>query len=151
MTLAELFQKKGMLVSVDKAIDQLQKTAQQFGLKMGRRDKVYNSRLAQEVGLWAQSEGKGHAFHMAAFEAYFVKGNNLAQMDVLLELIEKTGLDVEEGRNVIETRSYSDAVDADWELSRIKRIRAVPTFFWGDRFKVGAQSYEMLERLVTTG
>jgi len=126
----------------------LKATAAKFGLALGDRKMTYNSRLAQEVGLWAQVKGHGHQFHMEAFKAYFVDGKNIAQKDVLLNLIERSGLDCEEGQKVIEKREFSDAVDSDWEFSKAKGVTAVPSFFIGLDRLVGAQSYEALERLI---
>ncbi len=147
-TLEELFSKKGMLIDVDKAMASLQATAEQFGLKIGKRAHTYNSRLAQEVGLWAETKGRGHTFHMKAFEAYFVDGKNIAMKTVLLKLIEQSGLDTAEGEQVIDERSFSDAVDADWELSRQAGITAVPTFRMGLDTIVGAKPYDGLKRMV---
>ena len=118
-------------------------------MEIGDRKKTYNSRLAQEVGLWAEQEGKGHAFHMQAFKAYFKDGKNLADKSVLQDLMDAAGLDRLKGESVIDNRTFSNAVDADWELSRQSNITAVPTFVFGFSRLVGAQSYAALERLVT--
>ncbi len=126
----------------------LKATAAKFGLVLGDRKMTYNSRLAQEVGLWAQTKGHGHQFHMEAFRAYFAEGKNIARINVLLNLIEHSGLDCEEGQKVIETREFSDAVDSDWELSKAKGVTAVPSFFIGLDRLVGAQPYEALEKLI---
>ncbi len=148
LSLEDLFKKKGMLVDVKAVVAKLQATAAKFGLPMGDRKMTYNSRLAQELGLWAETRGKGHAFHNEAFKSYFVRGENLAERSVLLSLISAVDLDVQEGEAVLEQRSFQDAVDADWELSRAKGVTAVPTFFMGLDRLVGAQSHEILERLV---
>lgn len=148
LSLEDLFRKKGMLVDVREVVAKLQATAARFGLPMGDRKMTYNSRLAQELGLWAETRGKGHEFHNAAFAAYFVRGENLAERPVLLSLAEAAGLDKKEAEAVLDQRSFSDAVDADWELSRAKGITAVPTFFMGLDRLVGAQSHEILERMV---
>ena len=126
----------------------LKATAAKFGLVLGDRKMTYNSRLAQEVGLWAQTKGHGHQFHMEAFRAYFAEGKNIAQKNVLLNLIEHSGLDCQEGQKIIETREFSDAVDSDWELSKAKGVTAVPSFFIGLDRLVGAQPYEALEKLI---
>jgi predicted DsbA family dithiol-disulfide isomerase len=112
---------------------------------------AYNSRLAQEVGLWAEEKGKGHDFHMAAFRAYFVAGDNLAKKEVLLDLIRSVELDPVEGETVMDQRTFKDAVDTDWELSRAKKIKAVPTFIMGLDRLVGAQTHEILEKMVIKG
>ena len=133
---------------MNKIIANLKETAAKLGLAFGDRKMTYNSRLAQELGLWAETKGRGHQFHMEAFKAYFVEGENIANKDVLLNLIERSGLDRKEGRKVIETREFSDAVDSDWELSRAKGVTAIPSFFVGLDRLVGAQSYEALEKLI---
>jgi len=148
LSLEDLFAKKEMPVSVDKMMAQLKATAEKLGYELGDRRKTYNSRLAQEVGLWAETKGKGHSFHMKAFKAYFVDGKNLAKKEVLLDLIKQSELDVVEGESIIDKRTFSDAVDADWELSRRIGISAVPTFVSGLERLVGAQPYEALEKLV---
>ena len=87
-------------------------------------------------------------FHKEAFKAYFVEGKNIAEKDVVLDLIEQSELDPGEGVSVIETREFSDAVDSDWKLSRAKGVTAVPSFFIGLDRLVGAQPYEALEKLI---
>jgi predicted DsbA family dithiol-disulfide isomerase len=148
MTLEDLFSKKGIPVQVDKMMAQLKATADNLGYELGDRKMTYNSRLAQELGLWAQEKGKGHLFHLNAFKAYFVSGKNLAEKPVLMALIEQSGLDTVEGEQVVDQRTFSDAVDADWELSRRIGVSAVPTFVFGLNRIVGAQPYEAIEKLV---
>ena len=48
---------------------------------------------------------------------------------------------------MVEKRTFKDAVDADWRLSRQYGITGVPTFVAGRRSVVGAQPYEALEQL----
>ncbi len=127
---------------------QLKATAASFGLSLGDRKMTYNSRLAQEIGLWAETKGLGHKFHMEAFIAYFADGRNIAQKEVLLDLIKRSGLDPEEGKVVIDKRIFSDAVDSDWELSQRAGITAVPTFRMGLDKIVGSQPYEALKKMV---
>lgn len=148
MSLEELFKQKGIPVNVDKMMMQLKATAAGFGLPLGDRKMTYNSRLAQEIGLWAEIKGCGHQFHMEAFAAYFAEGRNIAQKEVLLDLIKKSGLDPEAGETVIDDRSFSEAVDADWERSRNIGITAVPTFQMGLDRLVGAKPYATLKALV---
>ena len=147
-TLEELLHKKGLLVNVDEIMAKLQLTATKFGVALADNRMTYNSRLAQEIGLWAETKDKGHQFHMEAFKAYFAEGQNIYDKKVLLSLMDRSGLDLEEGVNVIQTRAFSDAVDSDWALSKTKNVIAAPTFFMGTDRLVGAQSYEALKKLV---
>ena len=118
------------------------------GLPYGERSMTYNSRLAQELGKWADTQPGGEALHDALFRAYFVETRDISQPAVLLEVAEKVGLSVDGAREVLDKRTFKEAVDADWALSRQYGITGVPTFVVGRRGVVGAQPYEALEELV---
>jgi predicted DsbA family dithiol-disulfide isomerase len=118
------------------------------GLPYGERTHTYNSRLAQELGKWADTQPGGAAFHDAMFRAYFVDARDISKREVLLEIAEGVGLSRAAAAEVLDQRSFKEAVDQDWALSRRYGITGVPTFVIGDRGVVGAQPYEVLERLV---
>jgi predicted DsbA family dithiol-disulfide isomerase len=118
------------------------------GLPYGERSMTYNSRLAQELGKWADTQPDGEAIHDALFRAYFVDARDISQPAVLLKIAREVGLSVDAAREVLEKRTFKDAVDADWKLSREYGITGVPTFVAGGHGVVGAQPYEALEQLV---
>ena len=118
------------------------------GLPYGERTMTYNSRLAQELGKWADTQPGGEAMHDALFRAYFVEARDISQPAVLLDIARHVGLSADGAREVLEKRTFKDAVDADWKLSRQYEITAVPTFVVGRYAVVGAQPYEQLEQLV---
>ena len=70
---------EGYQIDIEKMRRHLRKTADELGLPLGEREKTYNSRLAQELGLWAESKNKGDEFHAAVSKAYFVEGKNIAK------------------------------------------------------------------------
>ncbi len=142
ITLEQLF--AGTTVNVPQMLEHLQNVAESLGLPFGKRVKTYNSRLAQELGLWAEEMGKGHDFHMAAFHAYFADGKNLAEQDVLIQIIEQIDLDRYKAQEVLQTRSFSKAVDEHWELSREKGVTAVPTFIMNNVSLTGARPFNDL-------
>jgi predicted DsbA family dithiol-disulfide isomerase len=111
------------------------------------RNMSYNSRLAQELAKWAESKGN-ERIHDAIFRAYFVGAKNLARREVLLEIAEEAGLPRDEAVEVLESRAFKDAVDADWERCAELGITAVPTFAAGRYMMVGAHPYEDLEQLI---
>ena len=145
-SLEELFNASTTLIA--EMVAGLKNTADSLGLPFGERHMTYNSRMAQELGMWAETKGAGHRYHMTLFKAYFVDGINIGKLDLLLELVEIAGLDPTEGLRIIESKSFSDAVDADWHLARQKRVQAVPSFIMGDQVLVGAQSYQSLQQLM---
>jgi predicted DsbA family dithiol-disulfide isomerase len=118
------------------------------GLPYGERTMTYNSRLAQELGKWADTQPGGEAIHDALFRAYFVEARDISQPAVLLDIVARVGLSVDAARDVLEKRTFEAAVDADWELSRRYGVTGVPTFVVGRYGVVGAQPYEALEELV---
>jgi predicted DsbA family dithiol-disulfide isomerase len=118
------------------------------GLTYGERTRTYNSRLAQELAVAADEVGATDAMHDALFHAYFIEARNLASPEVLWDIGSSVGLDAALTRSVIEDRINQDAVDAHWSRARAMGITGVPTFVAGGFGVVGAQPYEMLERLV---
>ena len=144
--LADLFARRN--VNLDAMHAQMKARMDAEGLPYGRRTMTYNSRLAQELGKWADTQPGGEALHDALFRAYFVEARDISQPAVLLDIAQHVGLSVDGAREVLEKRTFKAAVDADWELSRRYGVTGVPTFVAGDRGVVGAQPYEVLERLV---
>ncbi len=128
----------------------MKRVAEMEGLPLGERDMTYNSRLAQELAKWAESMGKGDEFHNRAFRAYFAEGKNIGNISELVSLAGQIGLLEKEATEVLETRSFRDAVDRDWEHSRRKGVTAVPTFTMDSQALVGAQPYEVLDQFMKT-
>ena len=147
LALADLFAGRGLDIKAMHA--QMKARMDAEGLPYGERTHTYNSRLAQELGKWADTQPAGEAFHDAMFRAYFVEARDISQPAVLLEIAQSVGLPIDAAREVLEKRTYRAAVDADWKLSREYGITGVPTFVVGRRGVVGAQPYEALEQLVT--
>ena len=145
-SLAELFAGRGY--DIDKMQAQMRARMAAEGLPYGERKMTFNSRLAQELGKWAESQPGGEAIHDALFRAYFVDGRNIGDAEVLVEIAQGAGLDPARAREVLEKRTHKAAVDADWEKSRRYGVTGVPTFVVGERGVVGAQPYEALEQLL---
>jgi predicted DsbA family dithiol-disulfide isomerase len=118
------------------------------GLPYGRRTHTYNSRLAQELGKWADTQPNGEPIHDALYRAYFVESRNIGDEAVLLDIVQAVGLPVEAARQVLAERSFKAAVDADWAKSRAYGVTGVPTFVAAGIGAVGAQPYETLEQLL---
>ncbi len=106
--------------------------------------------MAQEVGAWADAEApeQADALHDALYRAYFVETRNIGDIDVLMDVVAKAGLDAAAARDALEARRYRDAVDRDWAKSRQYGVTGVPTFVAGGYGVVGAQPYETLEALL---
>jgi predicted DsbA family dithiol-disulfide isomerase len=117
-------------------------------LPFGESDRIYNTRLAQELAFWAETKGRGEPFHTAVFKAYFVDGKNIGRIPTLVELAASVDLPEDEAEKVLVTGSFKAAVDGDWAISRALQITAVPTFIMKQDRLVGAQPYEALQGLM---
>ena len=149
LTLEELF--AGRPINIKQAMDHLTQVAAELGLPFGKREKTYNSRLAQELGKLAEAEGFGETFHMAAFKAYFVDGLNIGLESTLTKLGISVGLSAASVQDTLQNRTFKEAVDQDWSRSRQIGVTAVPTFMMNGISLVGAQPYEKLVQLMETG
>jgi predicted DsbA family dithiol-disulfide isomerase len=146
VSLAQMFAGRGYdLAAMRARMSQLMAAE---GLPYGDRSMTYNSRLAQELAVWAETCDGGAAIHDALFRAYFVDGRNIGDPEVLVEIASRLGLDADEARAVLSARRFRATVDQHWARSRELGITGVPTFVIDGRGAVGAQPYGVLEQLV---
>ena len=145
-SLADLFAGRGY--DIPKMQAQMRARMEAEGLPYGNRTMTYNSRLAQELGAWADTQPGGDAIHDKLFRAYFVDGLDIGDAQVLAGLAESIGLSRQTALEVLEKGTFKQAVDADWDRSHQYGVTGVPTFVAGGSGLVGAQPYEALEELV---
>ena len=126
----------------------MQKLMKTEGLPYNTRSHTYNSRLAQEIGSWAETRAGRNDIHDKFFEAYFVNKLNISDIGVIIDIVKSVGLDLQEAQKVLEDRTFKDAVDAAWRKSHSYGVTSVPTFISAGQGLVGAQSYRALEYLI---
>jgi predicted DsbA family dithiol-disulfide isomerase len=114
------------------------------GLIFNQRSHTYNSRLAQELAKGFDKDN----LREALYKAYFEKGKNIGDVEVLVDIAESCGIPGEAARRALSERTFKDAVDADWAKARRYDITGVPSFVAGNQKLVGAHPYEILEKLV---
>jgi predicted DsbA family dithiol-disulfide isomerase len=141
-TLEDLF--SGRNIDIPPMLAHLKQVARDLSLPFGDREMTYNSRLAQELGKWAEQMGKGDAYHAAVFRAYFADGRNIADVNILADVTTSVGLDAEEAHNMLAARTFKEAVDTDWTRAYESRVTAVPTFLMNGQTLVGAQTFNAL-------
>ena len=145
-SLKDLF--KGRESQVQAFQQQIKSVADQECLPYGERTMTYNSRLAQELGSWADTKDNGEPLHDILYRAYFVDNLNISDVDVLVQLAEQAGLDGDEAREVLTDRRFSEKVDNDWKKAQSLGLSGVPTFVSSELYVVGCQSYDVLMRFV---
>jgi predicted DsbA family dithiol-disulfide isomerase len=75
-------------------------------------------------------------------------GKNIAKTAALVGLVKAAGLPEKEAREVLNMRTFREAVDSDWDLAYQMGISSVPTFVLDHEAVVGAQPYEILEQFL---
>lgn len=118
------------------------------GLPLTDRNRTYNSLRAQELGKWAEQQGRGDIFKRAVYHAYFVEGINISLVDELVQIAQSVGLSGDDARNVLKEKSYIEAVNVDWQRARLLGITAVPTHIFEGKRLVGFNSYDDFIRLI---
>ena len=112
------------------------------GLPFGDRSHTYNSRFAQELGKWADTQENGEIIHDLLYKAYFVDNINISDIDKLVKIAEAAGLDGDAARRVLKEREFELEVDEDWRFSKEIGVTSVPTFYSNDLAVVGCQPYD---------
>ena len=146
MELAELYPGREAMIRDMQA--RLLQIAAAEGLPLTERTRTYNSRLAQELGKWAESRDRGDDFRHSVYHAYFVEGVNIAMKEELVRIAAAAGLPADEAQNVLASRNFAQAVDADWQRAAELGITAVPTHLCEGRRLTGFGSYDAFVRLI---
>lgn len=147
MELAELFAGREEMIRDMQA--RLLQLAAEEGLPLMERTRTCNSRLAQELGKWAESLGQGDIFRRAIYRAYFAQGINIGMAEELLRIVADVGLPPKEAGEALAARSFAPAVDADWQRGAKLGVTAVPTHICGSRRLTGFNSYDAFVRLIS--
>ena len=146
-SLEDLFQ--GRNIDIGAVLGRLKQVAADLGLPFGDRRMTYNSRPAQELSKWAEGKGRGDAFHLAVFKAYFADGLNICRPEVLGKIAESAGLDPSKALSVLAEGRYRKSVDDDWARCSEAGIAVAPTFAMGGEYLEGAIPYQALAALVS--
>lgn len=98
---------------------------------------------------WARSAGAQTPVVEALFERYFVKGENIGDRDLLLDVAEEAGMEREIVARLFAEDADRDRVAAEEATAREIGVNGVPTFIIAGRHVVtGAQPPEMWERVL---
>ncbi len=145
MPLSQLF--AGRNFDLDAAHAQLGRALAAEGLPWTPKDWTCDSRGAQELALWAETQAV--TLHAALYRAYWVGAVDLSDPAALADVAVAEGMGRAEVDAAIAAHAGAAPVDAGWRRSRAAGVTAVPTYTAAGRVVVGAQPYELLVRLVT--
>ena len=124
--------------------ERLRQTAREAGIEMISPPVVANTFKAHEATEFAAENGRLRPFHRAVFEAYWERGENIGDIDVLCRIAEGCALDAEALRQALAEDRYAGRVEEQMAWARAAGLGGVPTFIFEGKFAlVGAQDYEL--------
>jgi len=122
---------------------------QHYGVELKSGPFGINSRVALIGDKYAESQGKGDAYHAATFRAYWQEGRNIEDRDVLRDIAQSVGLDAEKFSAALDEPMYEDAVVFDIEQAQEFGLSGVPALIFANKYLVsGAQPYDALVNIV---
>ena len=105
-----------------------------------------DSRPSLILDKYAEAHGRGDAFHMAVLEAYWQRGEDISDHDVLKALAQKVDLPADALDAALADPQYAAQVDADVAQAQAYGLSGVPaTVFAGKYLVSGAQPYAYFE------
>lgn len=134
------------------ARDTLTSLGQKVGFKFHFHDemRIYNTRKAHQLLMWAQSEGKQFDLELRLFQAYFSEGKDIGDPDMLITCAESVGLDAKIVESVINDDSWAEAVASTEQQWLEAGINAVPAIIINRKHLIsGAQTTELLISAIT--
>jgi predicted DsbA family dithiol-disulfide isomerase len=118
-----------------------------FEFDMDKRDRTYNTFDAHRLLHWADEEGKGQALKHALFDAYFTRGKNVSDREVLIRAAEIAGLPADRAREVLASDAYAADVRKQEQFYINKGIQGVPAVIVNERHLIsGGQPPEVFEQ-----
>lgn len=123
--------------------------AERLGVTMRLPPLQPRSRLAHEAAHWARAEGRFDDYHAAVFRAFFERGEDIGDVEVLTSLATGLGLSGASLRLALETHEFEEGVLADEREAEALGVGGVPAFVANRMAALsGVQSVGNLLRLV---
>jgi len=107
------------------------------------------SRRAHEAAHWAKHQGRFSEYNEALFRAFFERGEDISNVDVLSRLASDLGLDGNSLQQALDKDEYLESVLADEREAKKLGISGVPAFVANRKAALsGVQSVENLKKLI---
>ena len=123
--------------------------ADQLGVDIKLPPVQPRSRRAHQAAHWARRHGKFREYNDAVFRAFFQRGEDIGNTDVLTRLAADMALDGDNLREALDNDSHLENVLADEREAKKLGLRGVPAFIANRKIALsGVQSLENLQKLV---
>ena len=113
--------------------------------------RIYNTFDAHRLLHWAGLEGGQLALKHALFEAYFTRGENPSDHDVLVAAAERAGIDPVKARDVLTSGRFADHVRSLERQWYEAGVSSVPAIIINEKYLIsGGQPADAFERALRT-
>jgi len=127
----------------------LRKSGKEYNIEFGEVTILANSRKAFEASEFAREQGKYDAFHEGLFYAYFTAVRNIGEMDVILDVASKTGLDTTALKQALDTEKYLPVLQRTTHEAKQMGFSGVPAFVVGGKYSItGVQPIEVFREAI---
>ncbi|MDA5557714.1 DsbA family oxidoreductase [Shimia sp. MMG029] len=135
----------------DAAREQLTKIGAELDINFLWSDasRIYNTFNAHQLIHLASDEGKAQDLKLALFEAYFTQGLDVSSEDVLLEVAETIGLDLDKAETALADQSFASVVREKEAFWTSRGVTGVPTMIFDGKFAMsGAQGVDNFSKVL---
>ena len=143
--------KKGVSTVEGKAMsDHMASVAKEVGLDFNfDRTIPANTFKAHQLIHFAAAKGIQDRAKERLFYAYYTEGQNIGDLNTLVQLATEIGLDAEEARQALLHDTYAEAVRRDEYHAQQINVRGVPFYVFEDKYAVsGAQPSELFAEVL---
>lgn len=120
-----------------------------FGLEINFGTFSGTSKPALVGAKYAESQGKGEAYHKRIMSAYWVETQNIHDLEVLADIADEVGLDRQAFLDSLESEPWMAEVQDDIDHAFQYGIQGVPGMVFNDKYYIsGAQTHEVLVDIV---
>jgi len=127
----------------------LVKTAQNAGVTIDFSKRLYyfNTQKAHQLMHWAEGFKKQTELNERLIKAYFEEGQDISNIDVLLDIAAQVGLDRIATENALSSAQLTQEIDRKIDRRKTFNIQSIPTFILSENTLIsGSQSVEFFEK-----
>ncbi|SNY90095.1 Predicted dithiol-disulfide isomerase, DsbA family [Cohaesibacter sp. ES.047] len=114
-----------------------------FEINFSDEMRIYNTMAAHQLIHFASQNGREHDTKQALLKAYFTDGRDVSDIDVLMDVAQAVGLDVEAARTALQEETYAAVVGEHMQFWTRQGISGVPAIILDQKYLVnGAAGVE---------
>ncbi len=125
---------------------QVYSMGEEMGISFNIKDAIVaNSFNAHRLIQYAITQDRGEYLIKLLFEAHFLNGLNIDNVDTLVKLAVDSGLNESDAEKVVNSDRFSQEVRYDEYQAQLIGIQGVPFFLFDEKYAIqGAQSVELM-------